>query len=280
MFLIPKTNEKSIFGFYILLFFIGCLVTEHLMYLCMLRLEEMRAADLSRFTLINLLQYVFYSAIGYAYFFLDKWKIAERTRLQLEQNQLQSELNFLRTQLNPHFLFNVLNNMFSVALENKQDLLAKNISSLGSVMRYLIYESNGNVITLSKEAELIESTLNLYKLKWDDKENIQVEFIQTGNLEVKIAPLILITFVENALKYGIDMEKTSFIKIELTVIDDCIRFSIENSNHSINNKNASPVSGIGLKNVKRRLELLYSKKFELHIKETGLLYQVLLEINT
>ena len=192
-----------------------------------------------------------------------------RNRLQLQElkaKQLQTELHLLKSQINPHFLFNTLNNLFGLA--RKQDPgTADGIAHLSHLMRYMIYDGMVETIELDKEVEQIQRIIELQKLRFSSGDSIQIEFSTEGELmSFRIPPMILIPFVENAFKHGIDLNASSFIRIRLSVLNRQMDFSVENSVHGAP-KEADTHSGIGLQNVKRQLEILYPGTHELDIQE-------------
>lgn len=186
---------------------------------------------------------------------------------QIEAKQVQTELRLLKAQINPHFLFNTLNNLFGMA--RKQDpQTADGIAGLSHLMRYMIYESNVELISLEKEIKQIDRLIELQKLRFTKEDDIQIDFTSQGELEnVQIPPMLLIPFVENAFKHGISLTTPSFVRIRLDVDEDKLEFLVSNSKHSRPEKKEEIGLGIGLKNVSRRLELLYPGKHELAISD-------------
>ena len=224
---------------------------------------------------------IFLSMLGIAiaYFFSKEWIKSEFLRKQLEAHQLSTEIKFLKSQVNPHFLFNTLNNLFSMAQDKGNDELADGISKLSGMMRYMIYESNAETVPLKNEIEYIKSCIALNKLRYADHEAI-VDF-RYGNLlpDLFIAPMIFIPFVENAFKHGVTINNTSFIDIAIAVKDKELLFTCVNKNYNSIKKMNDDKSGIGLENVRRRLELLYAGKHELLIKNDDEKFRVELKIN-
>lgn len=231
--------------------------------------------------LINLLL-VFLSIMGVsiAYFFLKEWAKADVVRTQLQANQLSTEIKFLRSQVNPHFLFNTLNNLFSMAQNKGDDEVAEGISKLSGMMRYMLYDSNTEQVPLKNEIAYIENCIMLNKLRYADDE-ARVNFIFPKNTDgLMIAPMLFITFVENAFKHGVAIGQVSDIDINLAASKEEIVFSCTNAVHVQHKKMDEGKSGIGLENVKRRLELLYPGKHRLTIKNDDEKYSVELRIET
>ncbi len=207
-----------------------------------------------------------------------------RQRLQLQEitaKQLQTELALLKAQINPHFLFNTLNNLYAMALRQEDPATAQGIAKLAHLMRYVIYESNVDRIELCKEAEQIRSFIELQKLRFSEGDDIRIEFETSGNLEkCVIAPMLLLPFVENAFKHGISLSSPSHVSLRLTADDGAIRFAVENSVHRNAEHSAETDSALGLRNVRRRLELLYPDTHSLSIREGQGVYQALLDLKS
>ncbi len=205
-----------------------------------------------------------------------------RQRLQLQEitaKQLQTELALLKAQINPHFLFNTLNNLYAMALRQEDPATAQGIARLSHLMRYVIYESDVERIELNKEAEQIRAFIELQKLRFSEEDDIRIDFETCGDLEnASIAPMLLLPFVENAFKHGIRLSSPSHVSLRLSVNDGAIRFSIENSLHTGEERSVDSDSALGLRNVKRRLELIYPGAHSLAIREGEGVYQVVLDV--
>lgn len=193
---------------------------------------------------------------------------------KLRTEKLISEIKFLKTQINPHFLFNTLNNIYGLAIK-KSDETPEVILKLAKIMRYNIYESNQEFVSLLKEVENIEDFIDINKIR---HKNLLVNFEYSidNNLQ-EISPLILLQFVENAFKHGAsESVSKSYIWIKLELRDNVLNYEISNSIEVSRNVNSTK---IGLKNIKRQLELLYPKRHELTIKHNYESYTVTLKIN-
>lgn len=216
--------------------------------------------------LSNTILFIFIIVFGLsiAYFFLKEWSRTEKMRSQLEAVQLDTEVKFLKSQVNPHFLFNTLNNLFSMAQGKGNEELADGISKLSGMMRYMIYESNEENVPLKKEIDYLENCILLNKLRYADDE-VKVIFNYPAQTEgILVAPMLFIPFVENAFKHGVRIGHTSEIDIAISVTGKQLLFSCENVAYEV--KKMEEKSGIGLENVKRRLELLYPGKHSLEIQ--------------
>lgn len=205
-----------------------------------------------------------------------------KQRLDLEKiktKQLETELGLLKTQINPHFLFNTLNNLYGLA-QRQEKGTADGIAQLSHLMRYMIYDSGVNKINLEKEIHQIKQIIKLQKLRFAEEDKISIDFQIKGDVNaVKIPPMLLISFVENAFKHGFSLSEPSFLKIDLRIDESKIYFSVKNSIHSSRNHQNDLDSGIGLKNVRRRLELLYPESHELKVRKEQNIFEIALSIN-
>ncbi|GAA3974803.1 sensor histidine kinase [Mucilaginibacter dorajii] len=210
--------------------------------------------------------------ISFAYFFLKQWARSELI-------QLNTENKFLRSQVNPHFLFNTLNNLFSMAQGKGNDELADGISKLSGMMRYMLYESNEERVPLKQEIEYLQNCIVLNKLRYADDE-VKVIFDYPDKTEgVFVAPMMFIPFIENAFKHGVSIGTSSQIDISISLSDKQLIFNCGNANYSFIKKMEVGISGIGLGNVKRRLELIYPAKHSLMITDEDKEFMVKLKID-
>lgn len=182
----------------------------------------------------------------------------QRERQILLQQNMQTELQFLKNQINPHFLFNTLNNLYSLTLK-KSDLAPDIVLKLSDMMRYMLYECNEKLVNLEKEVNYLENYLILEKLRFKSIEKIEFEVIgQTAH--INIPPLLIIPFFENAFKHG---ASNPYISSQLWMEEDgLLRFHITNKK---SDSNENQRGGIGLVNVKRRLELMFPNQYQLEI---------------
>lgn len=192
-----------------------------------------------------------------------KLLVEKQNVLHLNEQKKIAELTALKNQLNPHFLFNTLNNLYVLALK-KSDDAPKVIQKLSEILDYILYRCNDDFVPLKKEIELIENYLSLEKIRYADRVNITFEKNITG--EEKVAPLLLLTFVENAFKHGVvnEIDKAK-INIKITKEKKRLVFSIENSKPTAVNTSENKES-IGLENIKKQLELLYPRAYNLMIE--------------
>ena len=204
----------------------------------------------------------------------------QRSLLQeMRARQLQAELDLLKAQVHPHFLFNTLNNLFGLA-RKKDEAAADGIAQLSHLLRYMIYESNVDRVDLAKEAEQIRRLVELEKLRFSAEDDIRVTLAIEPDLSgARIAPMLLIPLVENAFKHGIRRSASSFVRVALCAEGGSIRFTVENSLHPPRALLADQPAGIGLQNVRRRLELLYPGAHALEIGEARGVFRASLRLD-
>ena len=201
----------------------------------------------------------------------------EAQRKEATNFKLESELQHLHYQLQPHFFFNSLNNIYSM-VDISPEQAKKSIHSLSKLMRYMLYETNMDMVPLSKEIDFIKKYIDLIKLRISDKTEVSYNFPEeeTG---IKIAPLLFISLIENAFKHGVSATKESYINISMTSNEKTVQFAIENDNFPKKADDKSG-SGIGLQNLEKRLELLYPNKHSFNTSVKDNRFLVHLEIET
>ena len=191
-----------------------------------------------------------------------EWFKSEQQREVLKVENLNAELKFLKSQINPHFLFNCLNTIYSLAHKHSAQT-EHAIIKLSTIMRYMIYESNEDKVQLQQELQYLEDYIDIQRLRLP--EDIVVDYAVQGNpAGLRIEPMLLVPFVENAFKHGISYAEPSFIAIALAIEKNQVRLVVENS---LFRQRVAEKGGIGLQNVKKRLELLYTEDHELEITE-------------
>jgi LytS/YehU family sensor histidine kinase len=215
--------------------------------------------------------------VGMLRFAVD-WFEFETKKKAVENEKLIAELNFLKAQINPHFLFNTLNNLYYLAYTqsaNTTEVIAK----LSQMMRYMIYDSNHPLVPLSKEIEYMQSYISLERLRLNDQIPIQFE-IKGNPDEVLIAPLIFITFLENAFKHGVNNSYPgAWVNISIQLNGKECEYTVSNSKVVNMKIDQGDKSGIGLQNVKRRLELSYPGHYTLTVEDNTDRYFVKLNIS-
>ncbi|WP_345948772.1 histidine kinase [Mucilaginibacter sp. PAMB04274] len=192
------------------------------------------------------------------------WFLNERIQRDLENQRLQAELALLKSQINPHFLFNSLNSIYSLAYQRAENT-PEAILKLSEIMRYMLYECNDNKVDLANELQYLQNFIDLQKIRFGDNSyvNFEVDGIITNQ---RIVPLLLISFIENAFKHGVANDPAAPIQLKITVDDGHLDFYMHNKKH-LHNRDAA--GGIGLNNVKRRLKLLYPNQYHLNINDTA-----------
>ncbi|MCH7399472.1 histidine kinase [Belliella sp. DSM 107340] len=206
--------------------------------------------------------------------------LSQINTLSTKVDRSTADLSFLRSQINPHFLFNALNTLYGNALHENAENTAEGIQKLGDMMRFMLHENNQDQIPVMREKEYLVNYVDLQNLRLKDQENVEIVFSHNEeNCPGQIAPMLLIPFVENAFKHGISFQKKSWIKISLRCLDGSVHLDVNNSIHRSNEEDPErKSSGIGLENVKQRLKILYPEKHDLIVRENDLEYFVHLSI--
>lgn len=192
-----------------------------------------------------------------------------------------AKLDFLRSQINPHFLFNALNTIYGTALQEKAERTSEGIEKLGDMMRFMLQENMQDRISLTREVDYMNNYISLQRLRTDPSPEVTIQAeIEEQINGLEISPMLLIPFVENAFKHGISLREPSHIKITLQTRENILYFDVHNSIHlKADHDPEKNKSGIGLDNIKQRLHLIYPGKHELIIRETGKEYFVHLTIH-
>lgn len=228
-------------------------------------------------SLFNLIPFLAVLAIGTATKQgQDKVKSDKMMQERHEEN-LKTELSFLRSQISPHFMFNVLNNMLAMA-RLKSDQLEPTIIKLSSLMRYILYETDEETVSLKKETEYLQSYIELQRQRIGNKVQLKVQ-IEPGEEEHSIPPMLLIPFIENAFKHGMSAISDPMIDIELHTSGSMLYLRVANKFDKDANEVKDKTSGIGLQNVKRRLNLLYGNRYSLLINDIDNWFTVSLQLN-
>lgn len=204
---------------------------------------------------------------------LYKWQRKGDERLNLlkkELGQSAASFDFLRSQINPHFLFNALNTIYGTALQEGAERTGEAVQKLGDMMRFMLRENMQEKISVAREIEYLSNYIGLQRLRTDSNPNVRIETeIREPDTFLQIAPMLLIPFVENAFKHGISLREPSHVKVELQTEGGTVCFNVFNLKHSRQaNDPEKGNSGIGLENVRQRLMLLYPGKHELTVRNT------------
>jgi len=250
--------------------FIALLYTPLLLYFLYLRLFS---GDLEAYLKVKQETpfYIFFIPIP-IFFFLwvfEQWKWIQ----ELKKEKSKTELSLLKTQINPHFFFNTLNNLYALTVKSSPQA-PEVILKLSDMMRYTIYDGEKETVKISEEIAYLNNYIELHKIRY--RKSVEITFNHNIDTNLNIPPLLYIILLENAFKHGIEtLAENAFIHVNLYDNDDFIYFEIENNfdpNEITNSK------GIGLQNLKRRLSLLYKQQHELNIDITNNIYKTLLKI--
>lgn len=219
-----------------------------------------------------LLNHILIFIISYFVWHYNRYINEKEKKFEAEKQKLQTEMLLLKSQISPHFLFNSLNNIYSLSLM-KSDDAPKMISALSNILRYFIYEGDKDRVYIDAEISIIKEYIQLQKIRQVAGANNIIFETGKGISNIEIPPLILISFVENAFKHGnIVDNKGGFVNISINYNNDRVLFEISNSfiNKRVN-------AGIGLKNIKAQLDLIFSSNYELKINSDNNIYRVTLE---
>lgn len=283
--LIPKFLHKGRYATFAILVFIvlaaGALFEE--LVLEYLFFPDTRGAELS----LRGVQWAF-SKMGFVLILFSTFKLIwdyqrkQNQLAELEKEKIDSELKFLKSQVNPHVLFNNLNNIYSYALE-KSDKVPEMLLKLSDIMRYMLNEEDTQFVSLDKEIRYLKDFIELQKLRLEERGNVTLEI--AGNPEnYKIAPLLLVAFVENSFKHSMRSEVDNIeIDIKIGIENGTLNFESRNTfsegdGPSLNNQNGRE-RGIGLQNVKKRLQLIYKDKHQLDIYKEDNFFVVQLSLD-
>ncbi len=271
-FLIPKILKVKGIGWYLLS--IVCLIVAVFFLNGIIKNTFFNARTIPKtgFTF----QLLFFLAISTSYRIVSDSMEDEKSKKEQENERLKSELSFLRSQISPHFIFNVLNSIVSLS-RRKPEKVEPVVVKLSDLMRYMLYESDDAMVTLEREYQYLRAYIELQQLRFGD--DIAINF-QVGDLDKNqtIEPMLLIPFVENSFKHGVGMIINPTIDIVLTTEKNSLTFEVSNKVNRQFQEKKDDASGIGLTNVKRRLELLYPENHQLIIKDEADYYKIKLII--
>lgn len=275
LFLVPVVFKKNGAIWYI----IGLIVSVILFYLLELIVQEFiitfEHEEANILGIQGLFPIVMIAGIGSTYGLLIEFIKIEADKAEEQQEHLQSELSFLRSQISPHFIFNVLNSIVYLVRTKAHKEAEEVTLKLSSLMRYMLYDSDQSMIPLTKEVDYLQNYIDLQRTRFG--EDVHIEFLQAGVIRsCMIEPMLLIPFVENAFKHGVNQVVDPQIIIYFSINDGHLEFSVKNKIGEVNQDSTEPSSGIGLKNVTRRLQLLYPEKHQLKICEREGYFNVLL----
>jgi len=226
--------------------------------------------------MVALFIFIIVMGLGIAVSTVQKWQLTEQMVIRAEAEKAHAELSFLKAQINPHFLFNTLNNIYALSVTDSKHT-SESIMKLSNIMRYVTDEVAEDFVSLKNEIDCINDYIDLQKLRLSKKTALSFNFSGETDQQ-KIPPLVLMTFIENVFKYGVSKHEPSIIRINLNVIPGKILFECENT--MFENRPAASRKGIGIANTRQRLQHIYPGKHRLNISSVDALYRVELEIDT
>lgn len=282
LFLIPHLFEKRKYLiFSILIVILIIFISLFLIYIDS-HFELMKTTTTAKiritkgFPVYNFVMTTIIAIISTAFKLNEKAKQHESLSQLFQNQQLKAELDLLKAQINPHFLFNTLNNIYTLAYL-KSDQAPEMINKLSELMRYMLYEGKEDKVLLSKEIAFLKNYIMLYRLK-NEEANVSFEVVENHAFSIYIEPLLFIPLVENCFKYCDLSAESSFIRIHLEVSAAQITFQAANT-INLQDKKATSLGGIGLTNLAQRLNLLYAQKHFLEVKQENGIFTVRLEIS-
>lgn len=267
--LIPKyipTKRIAAYIRWVVILFLGITIIESVLdHFIFINLYSTEAEPFGAQIILNFIINGLILSLSIGYGFIKYWVINENQKQKLIREKLNAELNFLKSQINPHFLFNTLNMAYASALKHGNEETSDIIEKLSGLLRYNLYECNDTKVELEKELNYLESYIDLQckRLSDDIKHYLKINIDKTDS-PCKIAPLILIPFIENVFKHGIILSNPGEIQISILVQKN--RLTLFTKNPIMPDQTKSKYGGIGNRNVKDRLELIYKKKYDLITK--------------
>ncbi len=224
----------------------------------------------------NVIIYLGVIGLAVAVRMTERWYKDESKRQEMEKAATEAELSALKSQVNPHFLFNTLNNIYSL-IQIDQDKAQEAVHDLSGMLRYVLYESEKSSVPLEREIAFLKDYIKLMSMRCPSNVKLEVSLPESGS-DTKVAPLLFIPLVENAFKHGISSSEPSSIRIEMTEVGEYVSFLVENTSFPKNSSDRSG-SGIGVKNLCRRLDMLYPGRYSYDYGTHGDHYRSLLRIN-
>ncbi|WP_321308099.1 histidine kinase [Marinifilum fragile] len=283
LYLIPKFNAKGLrreLIFYLIIVTIVLSIGESLIdYFLMPSIYSSEEEPLIAQFIVILVFHIFILALALSYGLTKEWIKKEKKQQSLKAEKLSAELNYLKAQVNPHFLFNMMNIAFASATKNGDEYTANIIEMISSQLRYMLYESNFEKVSVQKEIDHINSYIKIQKLRISDDMPVKINYQTNGDFSSNsVAPLLLIPFIENAFKHGLHYNAETNINILISCQNHQLKLMVSNP-VSVNKNNVNnSSSGIGLENVKKRLDLIYPNKHKLQIKEQKEKYSISLNL--
>ena len=269
------SNEKKYLQYTLLLLgiFIAILGSYYFLYSTFVSINTLTLPKAIKYNLPNFLLSI---AISIVFRLSQDQAKATKQLQQIQQENLEAQLAFLRSQINPHFIFNILNNIVAL-IRLKSTRLEPTVMQLSSLMQYMLYDTDSEKIFISTEVEYLQNYIDLQQQRFEDKVKV-ITNINLNNEWAKIEPMLLIPFVENAFKHGVGMIPTPMIALELQVEENVLFLKVRNKYSQTDIQNCENRSGIGLSNVKKRLNLLYANRHVLTIEKKDSWFNVDLQI--
>ena len=222
---------------------------------------------------------IFFLLLSLIYRFSIDWFVNQQLQRQLTEEKLRAELSFLKAQVNPHFLFNTLNNLFASAQQSGDDKTAAGIAKLVDLMRYMLEDSEAELVELTNEVQFLEAYIELQKIRLAEGDPVQITFTKEGEMnDHQIAPLLLIPFVENAFKHGVRFYLPSTVDIHLRADPQQLIFEIVNTIQSTDRQSADKDNNLGLTNVRKRLLLNYPDRHQLDVVQDEAFFTIRLTL--
>lgn len=283
---IPRLLLRKKYLLFVIIFFITAVVTIFLQRVMLFKVTMPYLypdVDVSyKFFRFNYL-YSFFNiwvmpAIFASVKLFEYWYVNQKQNQELMKEKLESELKFLKSQIHPHFLFNTLNNLYALTLD-KSDKAPEVVVKLSDLLSYMLYECNVPRVPLEKEINLLKDYLDLEKIRYQSE--LKIDFDVQGRINGKmIAPLLLIPFVENGFKHGLSKQiEKPWINIYMEIEDLSLTFRVENNKPGTGQADETGYTeGIGLKNVRRRLDLIYGENYKLDVENAGDIFSITLHI--
>lgn len=216
-------------------------------------------------------------ATAAAIYMFKRWYLIQQYTLNLEKEKIEAELNFLKSQINPHFLFNTLNNLYALTLK-KSDNAPDMVIRLSNLLEYTLYSGKEKEVELQEELKQLLGFIDIEKVRFSNRLNLNINISENTD-GLLISPMLLLPFVENSFKHGASNDlKSPFIDLNVDIKDKKLFFKVVNSYSSVNGKFENYKERIGLKNVRRRLELLYNGRHKLEIAQAPDTFKVELEL--
>jgi two-component system LytT family sensor kinase len=277
LYLFPKLIPQKKYTFFVVIQLLSLFLLSVIHSIWLNVFVKPTTYEIANFVTYNSIYYLFILASSIAYRLIIDKIASDKLLRERENENLKTELSFLRSQVSPHFMFNVLNNMVALA-RKRSEQLEPSLIKLSSLMRYMLYETDEQKVQLEKEVEYLQSYIDLQQQRFGKNVIIRTCFKETdGNYSIE--PMLLIPFVENAFKHGTGLIENAEIDIELKAKNDILYFTVRNKYNQQSEEQKDKTSGIGLSNVERRLNLLYAKNHSLLITKKDGWFTVSLQLN-